>query len=290
MGGSRLSIRLKIEQFNNKLSKTEEKIADYILKNISEIKDITSGELAKRSGVGQSSIIKFIKKIGFNGFTEFKIRISEELASKKISKPDFLHNNITADDSASEVIKKISYSHVESIEATTSNISYDTLDQIVEILDNANKIIILGIGASSLVGKDFQHKLSKIGKMAFHDFDTHVQATQAINTGVGDAVITISHSGETSIFIETLNAIKDNGSKTISITGSDNNSIAKSSHLNLCAIATEDLIRSSALSSRIAQLTIIDSLFITLLKRNHSNALEYIESSKNIIKTLNNHN
>ena len=285
-----MSIRLKVEQFNNKFSKTEEKIADYILNHMSEIKDLTSGELAKRSEVGQSSIIKFIKKIGFNGFTEFKINISEELASKKGSKASFLHNNITADDSISEVIKKISYSHVESIEATTSNITSDTLDQIVEILDNATKIVILGIGASSLVGKDFQHKLSKIGKMAFHDFDVHVQATQAINTGKGDVVLIISHSGETNIFVETLNVIKDNGSQIISITGSNNSSIARVSHLNLLAIATEDLIRSSTLSSRIAQLTIIDALFITLLKRNHSTALEYIESSRNIIKILNKNN
>lgn len=282
-----MSIRLLIEQLSNRLSKTESKIARYILDNIEEIKEITSAQLAERADVGQSSVIKFIKKIGFDGFTDFKIRLSEELASKRPLKPDFLHNNITLDDSLYEITKKISYSHIESIDATTNNLSFTTLERVVDTLDRARKIVIMGVGASSLVGKDFQHKLTKIGKIALHDLDAHVQVTQAISSGKGDVILTISHSGETSLFIETLKSIGKNGADLISITGSERNSIGDLSHINIPAVATEDFIRSSALSSRIAQLTILDALFIGILKKNHESGLEYIDRSRKIIKILN---
>ncbi len=282
-----MSIKFLINDFYNKLSKTEKRIADYILNHIEEIKEFTSAELANNAHVGQSSVIKFIKKIGFNGFTDFKIKLSEELASQKAMKPDFLHNNISSADTIYEATKKIAYSHINSIEETTSHISYNHLNKVIDLLETSKKVVIVGIGSSSLVGKDFQHKLTKIGKLVLHDLDPHVQISQAVTADSDDLILAISHGGETKVVIEAIIAGRKNGAKIVSITGSRNNSISALSDISLYTVAVEDFLSSSALSSRIAQLTLIDALFIGLIKKDHTKFMDYITESSRVIKKLN---
>lgn len=283
-----MSIRFKIKSTINDQSKTQKKIGKYILENIYNIKNLTSTELAKNIGVGQSSIIKFINVIGFNKFSEFKMTLSEDLGKENIKEDVFFHNDISLDDDLDEATKKIAYSHIRSIEESVDHISFEVLDKAIEKLLNAKKIILLGIGASSLVAKDFQHKLEKIGKIALHDSDYHVQITQAICAKKEDIILAISHSGETNIIIETLKEIKKDGIPVISLTGKKNNSISKLSNINLYTKATENIFRISALSSRIAQLTLIDILFVGILKKDHVKPLEYIKRNKKIISRLNN--
>ncbi len=289
-----MNIQLRIQQEEDRLSKTDIRIADYVLAHRDEVKSLTSTEFAQRITVGQSSVIKFIKKIGFTGFTDFKIALSEELAREKNPKEQApygaLHNNITLEDSIETIASKISYNHIRSIESTLTHIldsdMLQTVDTIIDHLDKARKIVILGIGASSLVAKDFEHKLTKIGKIAIHDLDSHVQVTHAISVNSQDVILTISHSGETELFIETLKAVEKKSITRIAITGSKVNTISKLSDLNICTVASENFIRSSALSSRITQLTIIDMLFIGLLKRNYQSGIEYIEKSHQVVRGL----
>ncbi len=289
-----MNIQLRIQQEEDRLSKTDMRIANYVLTHREEVKSLTSTEFAEKITVGQSSVIKFIKKIGFTGFTDFKIALSEELAREKSPESTApygaLHNNITLDDSIETIASKISYNHIQSIERTITHIldseMLQRVDKIIDHLDKARKIVILGIGASSLVAKDFEHKLTKIGKIAIHDLDSHVQVTHAISANSQDIILTISHSGETELFIETLKAVADQKIERISITGSKTNTIAKLSNLNICTVASENFIRSSALSSRITQLTLIDMLFIGLLKRNYQSGIEYIEKSRQVVGGL----
>lgn len=281
-----MSIRFKIKSTIDDQSKTHKKIGKYVLENMYNIKNLTSTELAKNINVGQSSIIKFIKIIGFNKFSEFKMSISEDIG-KENSKKHVLHNDISLEDSLYQASKKISYNHIKSIEESINHLSFEVLEETIEVLLNSKKIILLGIGASSLVAKDFQHKLEKIGKVVLHDSDYHVQITQAICAKKGDAVFAISHSGETNIIIETLKEVKKGTATIISLTGKKNNSISKLSHINLYTKAVENFFRISALSSRIVQLTLIDILFVGILKKDHVKPLEYIERNKKVISRLN---
>ncbi len=289
-----MNIQLRIQQAGNNLSKTDQRIASFILSNRKTVKALTSSEFASHVAVGQSSVIKFIKKIGFNGFTEFKIALSEELAREQSSHNSTpygaLHNDITLEDSLETIASKIAYNHIHSIEntlqATTLPKKLKTLDTIIDHLDKAHKIVILGMGASSLVAKDLEHKLTKIGKIALHDLDSHVQITHAISASEKDVILTISHSGETELFIKALQAVKERGAKLIAITGSPHSTIAKLSDLTITTVASENFIRSSALSSRITQLTLIDMLFIGLLQRNYTRGTEYIEKSRQVVRGL----
>ncbi len=290
-----MDIQLRIQQAGETLSKTDNRIASYIVKNKEEVKQLTSTEFAQKVDVGQSSVSKFIKKIGFSGFTEFKIALSEELVrehhpNNKKRPYGALHNNITLEDSIETITSKIAYNHIHSIENTLTHVLAPnvllSIKAMIDHLDKARKIVLLGLGASSLVAKDLEHKLTKIGKIAIHDFDSHVQITHAMSTTQEDVILTISHSGETEPMVKTLKHMQHKGVTLISITGSNHNSIAKLSDINIATVSTENFIRSSALSSRITQLTLIDTLFIELLKRNYTDGFKYIENIRQVIEEL----
>ncbi len=277
-------VRLKNEI--NNFSKTEAKIANYILDNLEEVKATTSSKLAENIGVGQSTIIKFIKKFDNCGFTEFKLKLGEELAKNKLKSPS-LYGDITTKDSIEEISKKLSQNSIGAINLTLENLDFNQLNKSIELLDKAKKIVILGVGASSLVAKDFFYKLSKVGKIVFHDFDPHVQLTHTTTLCDEDLVIAISHSGESREIILGVEKAREHKAKTISITKVGNNSVSDRCDINLHSIATEDIFRSSAISSRIAQLFIIDILFIGLIQKEYDGSSKSIFESRDLIKRLN---
>jgi len=282
-----VSITLRIKNEMKNLSKTEIKVANYILDNLEEVKTITSSDLAKKIGVGQSTIIKFIKKIDIKGFTEFKINLGEELA-KVSSTPSYLYGDITLSDSMEDISKKLSYNSINAINSTLANLDFQQLDKAIDCLHKARKIVILGVGASSLVAKDFFYKLSKIGKIAFHDFDPHVQLTHTTTLNKEDLVVAISHGGESKEVILGIKKAREHGAKTISITNIGNNSVSNNSDLNLYSVAYEELFRSSAISSRMAQLSLIDILFIGIVQKEFNSSSIFIDESRKLIEKLKN--
>ncbi len=282
-----MSIKGILERNKEKFSKTDKKVADYILLNIEGIKRLTSLELATEIGVGQSTIIKFVKKIGFKGYNAFKEKIIEDLV-KGTEKIHHIHADIAIEDSMDIVLKKIVASHIDSIEKTIENIRLEVIDEIVEAIDRAKRIVLLGTGSSSQVASDFEQKLLKLGKLAFHSSDNHVQGMQAATLSDEDLILVISHSGKTGYIKRILDSLPEKKKPTVVIlTNYPESNLGKMGDIVISTLVNNNFIRSSALSSRIAQLTIIDSIYIGLFKKNSQSAFELLDKSREIITNLN---
>lgn len=283
-----MSISNKIKENFNNFSKTDIKISNYILENITEIKTLTSLELAKRISVGQSTIIKFVKKIGFKGYGNFKETLITQLV-KEESKVHRIHGDISLEDSTETVLKKIGTAHSSSIENTLENLNLDSFTKTIELMNKANKVIIIGIGSSSLVGVDFEQKLIKLGKIAIHSLDTHVQGMHVATASKNDVIFIISHSGETQYIKSILDGIdQKTRPKLVLLTNSSNSSLATISDIVISTNVNNNFIRSSALSSRIAQLTVIDALYIEIFRKNSKVSFKLLDKSIDIISKLNN--
>lgn len=277
-----MSCIFKIKNSMNNFSKSEKKIAEYILKNSDYVKTINSTQLAKAAKVGQASIIRFVKKIGFTGFSDFKIKLNQELASITDNE-NILHSSVTLNDSIEEITKKIAKDSMDSISITQSNLKDSELKKAIKLLADANKIILIGMGASSLVAKDFSYKLSKIGKIAIHTVDSDVQLTHVINSNSKDLVVAISQSGEKKEIIKCLKEAKKNKTPIIGITGKSGTSMEEFSDVLLYSFAHEGLLRSSPMTSRITQLFLIDTLFVGLVQTNPDESLSLIERCRKSI-------
>ena len=280
-------IKKLILSFKGKLTIKEKEIAEYILENMSEILKMTSAELAKRAGVGQSSVIKFIKKIGFNKYGDFKIQLSKELENEKIYKiKETIHSQIYTDDSLEDIATKTLNEITKALEKTIGNIDYEYFETVIKLIKKSKKILIIGSGMSSIVARDLEMKFIKINIEAVHYESSHMQLMRLATMDSKDLVIAISHRGETEDVIDVIKKAKKKNINVLSITSIGKNTVADLSNYNLRIISDENVFRSSAISSRMAQLILNDIIFLRLTQEDYKKAKNYIEESRELIKHI----
>ncbi|MGH4124349.1 MAG: MurR/RpiR family transcriptional regulator [Clostridium sp.] len=280
-----MSSMLRIKSLMNSFIGSEEKIATFIMNNIDSVYRLTASELADKTDTSPASIIRFSKKVGYSGFKELKISLAEESLENNINKNE-IYQAITVNDSTSSIIEKVALESMKAIKDTVKLIDVDSIELAVEAIRNANIINLFGVGSSSLVAEDFQYKLVRLKKQANLYKDHHLQLVSASNMYENDVAIAISHSGKTRETFAALEAAKKAGAKTISITRFGENPISQIADIKLYTTEVEKHLRMGAISSRIAQLTVIDILFINLIKQDYEAVTEYVTKTGNMINDL----
>ncbi|KUJ90333.1 MAG: RpiR family transcriptional regulator [Thermoanaerobacter thermocopriae] len=254
---------------------SEAKIAKYILDNADVVTELSINELAKACDTSEASIVRFCRTIGLKGFQELKIKIAVSL-SKQTKKLD---GGITDDDDVSDVIQKIANFNKQAIDNTISLLDVKSIIKAVDALSNANKIDFYGVAASGTVAYDAMLKFARINIPCTAYQDTHLQLTSAANLKKGDVAFGISYSGCTREIVEALEVAKEAGATTISLTKFGQFPLVKVADINLFVSSEEPLFRSGATASRIAQLNVIDILFILVAKRKYNDVVKFLENT-----------
>lgn len=144
---------------------------------------------------------------------------------------------------------------------TKKSLDSESLETAAKMIMNANKIVIYGLGNSSAVALDFQHKLMRLGYNAIAFSDNHMQSISASHLTKKDVVVGISHSGSSKDIVDALKIAKENGAFSISITNNGKSPIVKQSDVALYTASNETKYSILGLNSRIAQLAIINAIY-----------------------------
>jgi DNA-binding MurR/RpiR family transcriptional regulator len=150
----------------------------------------------------------------------------------------------------------------------------------------AARIDIFGLGASSFVGEDLQQKLVRIGRTALRWPDAHAAWTAATTLRPGYVAVAVSHSGATLDTLSFLELAHNAGATTIAITNHSSSPLAEAADIVLTTAARETGFRSGALGSRIAQLMVIDCLFIRVAQADYDASMEAIRNTYATIQRL----
>jgi DNA-binding MurR/RpiR family transcriptional regulator len=150
---------------------------------------------------------------------------------------------------------------------TANHLDVGILVNVVNELATASRIDIYGVGASGFVALDLQQKLQRIGRAAFAWPDPHMAVTSAALREPGDVAVGLSHTGTTVDTIDALGEARRNGAKTVAVTNFPWSPITEVANFVLLTAARETAFRSGAMTSRIAQLTVVDCLFVVLAQR-----------------------
>ncbi|MGU8478312.1 MurR/RpiR family transcriptional regulator [Clostridium perfringens] len=272
-----------IKQNLNNFTDGERKIADYILENKDDVINFSAQELADRVDGSAAGVVRFSKKLGFKGFTNLKV----ELAKDNEEFNNDFNEIIREDDDIKVMVKKAITANITTLEKTSRLINFDSLSEAIEILKNSKKIYIYGIGASGLVALDFQYKLLRIKKEAIYNLDSHIQLATASIIDKEDVAIGISYSGETREVTLAIDEAKRIGAKTIAITKMGrNNKLSNSADISLYIPNEEKEMRLGAISSRISALTLIDLLYLGIVKSDISSTREHLKETRILIKNL----
>lgn len=269
-----LDVKIRYDTF----SKTEKKVADFLLQNPDGILPLYITELAERCGTSEATIVRFSKRLGFDGYQQLKLAIAQESKSYPINE------SISYDDTAIDIFQKICEDIYCSLEKTKKIIDGKNLEKCCQTILASDKILVCGLGNSASVALDASHKMFRLGLNAHAYTDNHMQTIAASHTDKNSVIIGISHSGCSRDIIQALETAKQNGATTIAITNFGKSPIDKVSDILLHTISDETNYRILGLSSRIAQLAIIDAIYSCLVCRlNNSN--EQIVKTEMALKT-----
>lgn len=272
------NVLLKIREVQNSLSTAEKYIAEYILSNTDEAKDLTIRELAEVTFTSPSSIIRFCRSLGFKGFKDFRQAFLIELSTMN---QDSFGTSLTIDkeDSLKTISSKVTYTNIKSLEETLLLLDSNVLEEIVELLLSSKKILLFGIGSSQIVAQDFSLKMLRLSKDCYLNMDVHSQLLLAENSTSEDVAIIYSYSGETKEILDYLDACLNNNTPVIAITRYSQSKLSKKSTYQLYTSASEPLFRYGAMSSRLSQLTINDILYSGMITKNYNKLMEQLIAS-----------
>lgn len=280
-----MTILTKISAALSDMTPGEQDIARFVLEQPVQVCQLTSVELATAIGTSQSSIVKFSKKQGLEGFSQLKLAVNEAVARRETTSAEGFHGSITSDDAFHDVSMKLLNGKLHCLRETIELNPESAMLEAVTALESARRIHLAGVGSSSLVARDFQFKLMKLGHVAIHDGDSHVQIANASTMNSQDVLLAISHSGISRETIEIAHVANALGATIISMTRAADNPLTALSDFNLYTVADEEKARVSSITARDAQLLLIDLLFIQLAQR-QPDAGEFVRRSKAAVEKL----
>ena len=267
-------ISLNIKVLYDEMGKAEKRIADWIFENPGKIISLSIVELAELCRCSEATIVRFSKRLGLSGYQELKISLASEGGGSSISL------SITEDDSPFDMYQKICNDIYLSFEMTKKSLNPEALALACKKISEANKIVIFGLGNSAAIATDASHKFLRAGLNAVAYSDNHMQVIAASHLTENDVVIGISHSGSSKDIVDALKIAKEHNATTIAITNSGKSPILKQSDIVLATSSNETEYNILALNSRIAQLSIIDTLYFYIVYNRSEDALKSIQETE----------
>lgn len=280
------SIRLKIKTIYRDLSKKEKIIADYLLDNPKKVSRSTINEIANELGMADSTLFQFTRKLGYNGYRDFRNDLLTEEYDAEIS----VHENITKEDNALSMARKVFESSIQALNDTENLLDLKDLTNAVDKIQNSRMVTFFGIGGSNVVAFDAYHKFLRSPVRTQHAQDYHMQLMQASLLNEEDCAVLISHTGLTNEAIHLAEIIKKNNAKLIVITSYPLSALAKMADIVFISTSEETGYRSESLSSRISQLAIIDALFVILMFHDENRTSESLHRVRGVIYPTKNEN
>lgn len=271
----------RIAALRPNLPPTAGRISDFITANASDVVHMSVTEVAERSGSSEGSVISLCQQLGARGFQQVKIAIARDL----VQPVQFIHEDLEPNDDLGTVVDKIFRSDLQALHDTQKALDLGQLSRAVAAIRKANRVEVFGIGSAATIAEDANYRLLRIGINSRATVDSHVQAITAALSSPDVAVLTISHSGST---IETLTATrlaKEAGATTIVVTNFGKSPILSHADIVLNTLARETQFRTEAMTSRIAQLAIIDALIAALALADYDRAVATIERTFDVLST-----
>lgn len=241
------------------LSQAERQVGEWLLGDPAAAADATLQQWAQQAKVSEPTVVRFCKSANSDSFANFKRKLTAELARAQV----FIHHSVRPEDSGATLTHKLFDSAIASLMSVRDNLPGDNIEAAIEILDEAERVEIYGLGGSGLVASDAEQKLFRLGKPVAAWSDPHIHRVSAALLDNQAAVIAISASGETKDLNESVIAARDTGAKIISISRSGSE-LSRLSDVALPVNVEEDSDLYAPIKARLAQLAVIDVLAIGL--------------------------
>ncbi|HGY09445.1 MAG TPA: MurR/RpiR family transcriptional regulator [Oceanithermus profundus] len=259
--GTNARVLSRINSFYDKLSPSERRVADYVREHPEQVIHMPLAKLAQQAGVSDPSVLRFCRAIGYRGYLDFKVALTQDLASPV----QFIHETVDPSDGPREIAQKVFAAANRALLETLQGLDTAGIERVVDLIDGAKRTLIIGVGTSAPVAQTFYNRLFRLGLPVWIQTDSYLQLMHAALLGPGDVVVGISQTGASIDPVLTLEEARKHGAATVAITGSLSSPITQQADVTLHSSYHE--LRPEAASSRIAQMAIVETIYVALSMR-----------------------
>lgn len=268
---------VKIRSERDQMSSVERRIADFILENAHLLRDYSSQQLANALGISQSSVVKFTQKLGFKGYTDLKYSVGEAIV-----RADNGEDTVRSDASTNDVNGDLWRRKSEAEETTRLINPPETIAAVAEIIGTAGengKVFIIGLGEDDIYARGFALKLSLLGILTVHNFDTARMTANVSAAAAGDVLLIFSEHGQHQALCKIARYFQEHQGRIISVTRHTANPLRALAELTLLVSAHDELPYVEPLLYQSALQHLLDSIFICLCE-------QYDERRRQLIANL----
>ncbi|MBO1256225.1 MurR/RpiR family transcriptional regulator [Alteromonas sp. 5E99-2] len=274
-----MNILEKITQNDDVFSKSERKVADIILADPQSVIHSSIATLAKLADVSEPTVNRFCRRLDTKGYPDFKLHLAQSLANGT----PYVNRHIDESDGTQEYTNKIFESTMASLEVARQSVDVGTVNRVVDLLTQANKISFFGAGASASVAHDALNKFFRFNVPVVYFEDVLMQRMSCMNCTDHDVIVLISHTGRTKSTVELAKLARSNDAVVVGITSADS-PLAHECNYVLSLEVPEDTDLYMPMASRIAQLTLIDVLATGFTLRRGNRFRENLKRVKDTLR------
>lgn len=272
-----------IREHGGTLTAAERRIAEYITNHREAVVNMPIAELAEEVGTAKSAVIRLSKSLGFAGYPELKLALAAD--NSKNRQLNYAPYIDPADD-ACGILDKIFAANVKTLHDTAEKLDRAVYTEVVELLHRSKNIYIFGIGTSASFVGELAYRLMQFGYDSHAFTDAPSMKIATLNMTSEDTAIGISHSGRTVATIEALSLARERGARTVCLTGYPGSRITEVSDYPLAVTSDEINYPVEAISARIAHLSLIDAITISLSAKNYERTLEREKAIREVVDTV----
>ncbi|MGX4668632.1 MurR/RpiR family transcriptional regulator [Cerasibacillus sp. JNUCC 74] len=237
----------RVKSIYPSLTKSEKKVASFVSENYQRIAFLSLTEFADEFGVGEATVIRFLKKVGFSGYHEFKTTMAKQLLDAKEVKTN-------------TEFEKTYHDIVKMLDETRLLTNAEKIKQSANLIKNSKAIYLFGIGFSALAAQGAQIRLMRLGYKAYFFSEQHTRVVSSHLIESDDLSIAFSVTGDTRETLQWLSKVKENGAKTIAITNHSRSPITKIAELILFTAGKEVAQEGSTLITEMSQLFVVEQI------------------------------
>ncbi|AGA08350.1 MurR/RpiR family transcriptional regulator [Sinorhizobium meliloti] len=233
-------------------------------------------EIASEAGVSEAMVVKITKKLGFAGYREFRNAVAQY---NRLPTAE-MHQELSLEDTSQEIVQKVFRTSIQALEETLAIMDIEAFDRAANLIYGARQRDFYGVGGSAQIARDVAHKFLRIGVRSSVYDDSHMMLMSAALLGSDDVAVGFSHSGNTVAVIEAIQLARRNGARTIAITNYNASPLAQHADVVLCSTAQGSPLMGENAAARIAQLNILDAIFVAVAQR------DYKAAERGLAKTM----
>ena len=263
------------------LNPAERRVADIVLAQPGQVVHLPIAELANLAEVSEGTVVRFCNSVGSRGYQALKLALAADVAQPM----SVLQEDISPNDARDPalVAQKVFASDMLALQDTLKLVDPPALTRAVKAIEQASELAFFAVGSSHAVAYDAAGRFLRIGMRAHAQAHAHIQLVIASLLPSSAVAIGISHSGVSREPVECLALARGRRATSIAVTGRHPSPLTEHADIVLLTMSPETRYREEAMASRIAQLSLLDSLYVTVAIRRPATSLDALRETSDAL-------